>query len=444
MLQRKVPKKDLIMKILIIHANKNAEKIRRTILNFSFCLLRYAPEHEYFLHCYGDPVTEKLKNEKFDLIILDVTFLCYRWAKGVEYSLNLLKKYKFIRESDAVKVALPQDDYDHSAVLDKWMSEWGINIIFSVLPDYSSVLYPLSGKIAKIIPSFTGYVDEEDIEITEKYALAFESRTIDVGYRAFNLPPNFGSFGQVKAQLGANFAEACRKINANLNLDISNKKEDTILGVDWLEFLGNSRFTLGCESGSSILDPYGEIKKKVQEYLKIYPDADFKSVEAACFPGEDRKYIFNAISPRIFETAIARSCQILLEGDYSGIVKPDVHYIPLKEDFSNISEVAEKMKDTENIKKIINNCYEELISSGKYTYRNFAGQILGEEIPAGRPFRRNIEKIINMANKISAKKGFAYIPPNTNCNADDIKEIKKANSKISVLKLFTIRKNIFF
>ena len=39
------------------------------------------------------------------------------------------------------------------------------------------------------------------------------------------------------------------------------------------------------------------------------------------------------MSPRVFEAAAVRSCQILFEGRYSGILEPMVHYIPLKKDF---------------------------------------------------------------------------------------------------------------
>ena len=36
-----------LMKILILHAIKDLQSLRRTTLNQSFCLLKHAPEHEY-------------------------------------------------------------------------------------------------------------------------------------------------------------------------------------------------------------------------------------------------------------------------------------------------------------------------------------------------------------------------------------------------------------
>ena len=49
----------------------------------------------------------------------------------------------------------------------------------------------------------------------------------------------------------------------------------------------------------------------------------------------------------IFETAAFRVCLILFPGSYSGILKPNIHFIELEKDFSNISEVLDQMKDPE-------------------------------------------------------------------------------------------------
>jgi hypothetical protein len=434
-------------KILILHSNDKVKTLRRILLNFSFCLLKYFPEYEYYLHCSEhDPVTEDLKKENFDIIIFDVSFLSQRYA-GIGTGASFLKKYSFLKNSSAIKIALPQDEYNYTMVLDKWLYEWNTNVIFSIFPNLASVLYPLSSQKSEILQAYTGYVDEEDICIGESFALPFEKRAIDVGFRARNLAPNYGRLGYIKAKLGENFIQVCKKNDIKFNFDISTKEEDTLHGTDWLNFLGNSRFTLGSESGCSVMDNLGIIDTKTKSYLKTNPNASFEEVEAACFPGEDEKYAFNAISPRIFEAAIAHSCQVLVEGHYQGIINPYEHYIPIKKDFSNINEVVQIMNDTEQVKKIIDNCYNELITSEKYTYRNFAQRLIkkayeikGEpllEIQDYKPLRKNMEKIILLANNISKKNGFAYIPPNSNCDpTQDIKAIKKAHSLFGKYRKF--------
>ena len=43
---------------------------------------------------------------------------------------------------------------------------------------------------------------------------------------------------------------------------------------------------------------------------------------------------------------------ILFEGSYSGIIKPDEHFIMLKKDFSNFDNVLKKSKDDNYLKTL--------------------------------------------------------------------------------------------
>ena len=54
----------------------------------------------------------------------------------------------------------------------------------------------------------------------------------------------------------------------------------------------------------------------------------------------DHNFSYRTISPRHFEAAAFRICQVLFEGEYSGVLRPMVHYIPLKKDFSNFDQVV--------------------------------------------------------------------------------------------------------
>ena len=76
---------------------------------------------------------------------------------------------------------------------------------------------------------------------------------------------------------------------------------------------------------------------------------------------------------QIFQLKIYRShlTQILYEGEYQGIMRPMVHYIPLKKDFSNFDEVIGLLGDNEFRQRITDNCYRDLIASGRYSYQNF-------------------------------------------------------------------------
>ena len=66
-------------------------------------------------YSFRRPVSPRLRREQFDAILLDTTFLCWRSVLPHEQNLGrLLSEYAFVGDSDAVKIALPQDEYDQT------------------------------------------------------------------------------------------------------------------------------------------------------------------------------------------------------------------------------------------------------------------------------------------------------------------------------------------
>jgi hypothetical protein len=363
------------LKVLILHSNNPLAQVRRTSFNHAFCLLKYAPWNSYELHAFGQPIPSRLRREHFDAIILDTTFLCWRWGKPrEEYFDRLLREYSFIADSDAVKIALPQDEYDHSAVLDDWMTDWRVDLIYSVCYEHRDVFYPKAVMRAEIVEGLTGYIDDADVAMMHRMARPFTEREIDVGYRARDLPPYFGHFGRLKAEIGTRFLAA--STHSGLRLDISLDPKQSLAGDHWLRFLANCRFSLGCESGSSLLDPFGDIRAACDAYLADHLGADFSEVEAACFPDQDMRTVFSAISPRLFEAALAGTCQILVPGKYLGILRPDEHYIPLSPDCSNIDAVHAQLTDWRGAHERAEACRAALLDDERLTYRGFARDLL--------------------------------------------------------------------
>ena len=184
----------------------------------------------------------------------------------------------------AVKVALPQDDYDHAAILDEWLAAWGVDAVFTPLAKHATILFPITTRRAAVLPCFTGHLDPADRAVAACFIRPFEAREIDVGYRAANLPAQFGRLGRIKSEIGQRFVQALGP-DHGLRLEISIDPRDVLSGDRWLHFLCNSRFTLGSVSGSSIVDPYGRIGDTVRIYTRDHPGATFDEIEAACFPG---------------------------------------------------------------------------------------------------------------------------------------------------------------
>ncbi len=359
------------MNILVLHRMGDPLYWRQAVRELEYMLPTYAPDHNYIVHDGERPLPAYIKDVNFHGIVLGPTFLCNRYNPKI--FAQCLNDYDFIRTSNAYKVALPQDDYDCSAILDKWMMDWRVDLVFSVCPNNWPILYPEYSKTNCIRLGYTGYVSDFMIESWQN-PKPIDQRSIDVSYRANNLPPNFGRIGKIKGEIGGIFTS--KVAGANLKLDISTNPEDMIPGSRWHSFIENSKFCLATISGSSLLDAHGEIRAKVARYLALHPKATFEEVEQSCFSGEDGRYNFTAISPRNIEAALAETVQIATVGNYNGILHCEEHYIPLEADCSNISEVLTTMRDSGKVHDIARKCKEAILSVNNLRFRNHVAKMI--------------------------------------------------------------------
>ena len=98
-------------------------------------------------------------------------------------------------------------------------------------------------------------------------------------------------------------------------------------------------------------------------------------MEAACFPGEDGRLQLFAISPRHLEACATRTCQVLVEGDYSGVLRPGEHYIPISKDLSNLDDVLEQLQSDEQRERLTEAAYRDVVASGRYGYERFVAEV---------------------------------------------------------------------
>jgi hypothetical protein len=361
------------MRILILHAINEPAALRRTTLNQSFCMPKHAPWHDYTFHAMAHD-TAPLLGCEFDVIVLDTTFLCHRWIRPRALFDQLRERYNFVRRSSAVKLAFPQDDYDHAGVLDQWLADWGVHCVFTPLARFSQVLYPLTSRNADIESNLTGYVDPIDVAILSARARPLEQRTIDVGYRATNLPAQFGRAGQLKSTIGHRFMQALPE-GHDLVLDISTDPTATLVGDAWLDFLGNCRFFIGSASGSSLVDADGRIKDCVLQATVSRPDASFDELEATCFPGLDGIHQMTALGPRHLEAAIAGACQILVPDEGLFPLEPGRHYIPIAPDASDIDRVLRDMHDMPRARETIDAAHALIVKGPAFGYPSYVERI---------------------------------------------------------------------
>jgi len=274
------------------------------------------------------PLAPWLRSTKFDIVVLSSTFL------GARYSNRLLeqvkRKFEFVASTHALKVAMPQDDYDCCRLLDEWLSEWSVNIVYAAAPTNWSVLYPRSLRKAEIRLGYTSYITDRQIVAIESLK-PWGNRSIDVSYRATSLPLNFGHLGQLKQSVGEIFRK--KVLDASeFQLDINVGGGSAISGNRWLEFVESSRFVLVSPSGSSFIDPNGDLRELASEPRFVTGTlADFL-IEASRRKLEWYELSNTAISPRNLEAVLRGTVQIAIPGEYSGILQPINHYVPLDQD----------------------------------------------------------------------------------------------------------------
>ena len=320
-----------------------------------------------------DPAPRRLAWTQPDLCVLHTTFLCVRWNYDFE---EYRRRFSWVSELRCPKVALPQDEYDHAAVLDEWLLELGATSVYSCFgPQERATLYPLLSERAGFRTTLTGFIDEEAASALAPRIVPHSQRPYDIVYRARNLPYWFGSHGQLKHRI----ADVVRGRAGELGLktDISTRDEDTVYGDRWMDFLMTGRAVIGSESGSSVLDLRGEIQRQVSRLVAQQPDLSFDELDAQMPAGWD-SYAFFAISPRHLEAVVTKTAQVLVEGDYSGVLEPERHYIPLRRDFSNLDAALDRLRDVEAVEAMTERAYEDVFLSGRNNLAVLADQLLAE------------------------------------------------------------------
>ncbi|MHC4911324.1 MAG: hypothetical protein ACYTF9_16605 [Planctomycetota bacterium] len=321
--------------ILVVYAHKTF-KMRESIRSHLYCFRETFGHQCSYLNVAVRSVPRHIDRAQFDLIIFHTTLLSIRWNPPAFR--RLLDRLAPFAKTDAVKAAVPQDEFYQADLLEEFFGRMNVS-------------------------------DNDD-------------RPIDVGYRAWHAPPWLGRHGRQKVAVAEAFAEAATR--RNLRADISTSEADTLYAAQWLAFLGRCRFTIGTEGGASIIDRDGAFRERTEAYLGAHPDASFEEVEEHCFPEAEGSLALHAISPRHFEACATRTCQVLVDGEYNGVLEADRHYIALRPDFSNIEAVLDAMNDDELRQRLTDQAYEDVILSGRYTADRFARQVVEASLE-GRP-----------------------------------------------------------
>jgi hypothetical protein len=138
---------------------------------------------------------------------------------------------------------------------------------------------------------------------------------------------------------------------------------------EWARYLNACHGIVGAESGTYFLQRNGQALSCAKALLKREPKASFEAVFEACFAKTGPKLNGKAISSRHFEPIGTRTCQLLIEGAYNGILEADRHYIAVRRDLSNVADAVGRFKDVAFRAQITTAAYEHVIEGHTYSTR---------------------------------------------------------------------------
>lgn len=314
-------------------------------------------------------------------------------AVGIHYTLHLSDpNHHFLTpaaiqrlaEFRGLKCVWLHDEYRRVQQVSRILASAGVHIIFSLAKGETlKALYP-----ADVLPGtrletvLAGYLSPMWLQQSPPPTA---QRPIDVGYRARRPPYWLGALGQEKINIGMGFA-TCPE-TAGLRQDISVEEHDRLYGDCWIKFLADSRTVLCVESGASVVDFTGEIEQQIEVACDSDKSLTFEEASRRFLQGVDGRYIINPISPRVLEAAAMRCVMVAFPGQYSGVMRPWEHYIPMAKDFSNVGEVVAAIRDTALLERIAEQAWKDLACSPAHSYEAFSlrcAAVMDEEC-AARP-----------------------------------------------------------
>lgn len=297
----------------------------------------------------------------FDVVVLHYSVrLCYEDFISASYA-SAVAAFK------GLKVLFIQDEYEYTETARRWIERLGIDVVYTcVPPEWIDTVYPRK-RYPKVefITNLTGYVPVRFERLGPRRPIA--ERRVVIGYRGRPLPYWYGALSREKLVIGQRMKKICEE--RGIPADIAWEETSRIYGDAWYEFIRSCKATLGTESGSNVFDYDGEIRRNIKAAFELDPGLTFEEAHARYVATHEGPVQMNQISPRVFEAIALGTALVLFRGEYSGIVKPDVHYIPLEKDFSNVDEVLAKLKDDALLQAMVDRAYDDVIGSGKYTYK---------------------------------------------------------------------------
>jgi hypothetical protein len=194
-------------------------------------------------------------------------------------------------------------------------------------------------------------------------AAAASPRAIDVGFAGAMYPLFIGDIERTRLIRGVEATGRRRGLRCDI-------RERTISRLDWARFLRDCEGTVGGESGTYYLDRRGALIAAAKSFTATNPTAPFEQVYERFFARPGVEYVSGkCISSRHFEAIGTRTCQVLLEGDYNGILQGGAHYISVQKDLADLNDAIARFEDRAHRREIADHAYEYVMDEHTHAHR---------------------------------------------------------------------------
>lgn len=347
-------------------------------------------EHDVFVHKTLLSNQGSLEAD-LDLDLFDVIIVHYSIFIGIDAYLSQRSK-KRLAAARGVKVVFLQDEYRFVQRSVEGIAAIKADVVFTCVPEESikKVYNHPSLADVKFVNTLTGYITEG---LTILQPIELKKRKYHVSYRGRRYPDWHGSMGREKYEIAAQFLRNTR--GKGIKNNISTKERHRVYGAAWTRLIQNSRAVLGVESGASVFDFSGEISAKTETRRALLgrKGISYEALRDQYFAGLENTIDLAQVSPRVFEAMSLRTLCVLYEGNYSGLMEADVHYLSLKKNFSNIDDVVARLKDDVYVSEVIANAYYDIALNRELSYKSFISRFdstIGQAgLSSGVLFARN-------------------------------------------------------
>ena len=368
------PPVDQALRVLLVADDKHPANV---VTDHIEALLATSKHKVELVNPIHSPPLSNLSSDRYDALIIHYSiytlgsyFLSPEWA----YRITCF---------DGLKVQIIQDEYRDIDQMKAQMRCLGVRVVFSSLAlTQSRQVY--DGPFMEDIEVFSclpGYFSERILNLPKK---PLHEREYDIIYRGRDLPWTTGKHAREKSELADTFTSWVAE--KGLKLNVHSDESERLYGSDWDHFIQNGRAMIGTEGGATIFDFDGKIQSQYDNFRSSSPDTDLERYWTEHLQRHEGKIVHKTITPKIFEAIAAKTALVLFPAEWSGILQPDRHYIPLERDGSNILEVTTKVRDDKFLKDLVERTYADIATKPELSFKFYVDKIdrvIAKGVPLG-------------------------------------------------------------